>query len=171
MKFWPFPQILKARIDSWRTIMLQHPLTASCRRPLPHSSQSHSYKKRRQPDSRSRLNNPPDSIHQTINKKLVFLCGRFLSRIPDLAIAAFHQPSLQVHGMLYERIFCNNFCIKTFKRCMEICDAVLCEETNEVQTTNGVFALWRWKGFTEIRVSQSWLGDKSKEPIIIVKYL
>jgi hypothetical protein len=69
----------------------------------------------------------PDGSHQTVYKKLVLFRGGFFPRVPDLAVATFHQPSFQVDGMAYEGV-CGNFVSREwegFEGSMKVCNAIL----------------------------------------------
>lgn len=44
-----------------------------------------------------------------------------------------------------KRIVGDNVCGEAFEGCVEIGYPVLREQANEIQTTNGIFALGRWK--------------------------
>lgn len=79
----------------------------------------------------------PDSSHETVNEELVLLCRGFFTGVPDLAVAALHEPLLEVYrvrdvwvrgeGVGGER--------EGLECCVEIGDAVLREETDEVEAT------------------------------------
>ena len=84
----------------------------------------------------------PDGAHETVDEELVLLRGCLFSRVPDLAIAALHKPLFEVNrvrnvGVRGERVRGER---KRLERGVEVGDAVLCEEADEVQTTEGVFA-------------------------------
>ena len=46
----------------------------------------------------------PDGTHQTVDKELVFLRRGLLPCVPDFAVAALHEPPLEIDGMPDERV-------------------------------------------------------------------
>ena len=85
----------------------------------------------------------PDGAHQAVHEEFIFLRGSLLPRVPDFAVAALHEPSLEIDGMADERVR-DQFVSGEWERLerrVKIGDAVLDEQANEVQAANGEFAL------------------------------
>ena len=89
----------------------------------------------------------PDGAHETVDEELVLFCGCLFSRIPDFAIATLHEPLLQVDrvrdvGICGKRVGGQR---ERFERRVEVGNAVLREQTDEVQSADGVLARGRWQ--------------------------
>ena len=83
----------------------------------------------------------PDGAHETVDEELVLLRGCFFSCIPDLAIAALHKPLIEVNrvrnvGVRGERVRGER---KRLERGVEVGDAVLREQANEVEPAQWEF--------------------------------
>ena len=87
----------------------------------------------------------PDRAHQAVHKELVLLCRGFFPCVPYFAVAAFHEPALKIDGMPYERI--RDELVRgereRFQRRVEVGDAVLYKQTDEVEPADGEFTLGR----------------------------
>ena len=90
-----------------------------------------------------RKTNGPDCTHQTVDEELVFLRRGLLPRVPDFAVAALHKPPLEIDGVPDERVR-DEFVGREregLERRVEIGDAVLDEQADEVQASDGEFTL------------------------------
>jgi hypothetical protein len=90
-----------------------------------------------------RKRNKPDGTHQTVDKELVFFRRGLLPGVPDFAVAALHKPPLEIDGMPDEWVR-NEFVgwEREGLECrVEIGDAVLDEQADEVQASDGEFTL------------------------------
>lgn len=88
----------------------------------------------------------PNGAHQGVHKELVFLSRGFLPCIPHFAVAALHEPPLQIDRMRDEGIRCERVGgeREALKRRMEVGDAVLREQSDEVEPAYWVFAWGGW---------------------------
>ena len=85
--------------------------------------------------------NIPNCAHQAVDEELVLFCWSLLACVPHLAVAALHEPLLEVDRVRDERI-CGEgvgWEGQGFERGVEVGDAVLGEEADEVQPAEGVF--------------------------------
>ena len=88
----------------------------------------------------------PDGTHQALDEELVLLCRRLFSRVPHLAVAALHEPLLEVDRVRDERI-CGErvgWEGQRFERGVEVGDAVLGEQTDEIEAAYWVFTRRWW---------------------------
>ena len=88
----------------------------------------------------------PDGAHERVYEELVLLGGSLLARVPHLAVAALHEPPLEIYGMADVRVRRERVGgeRQRLERRVEVGDAVLGEETDEVQAADGVLA-GRWR--------------------------
>lgn len=112
-------------------------------------------------------NNTPDSPHQAVDKELILLRRRLSASVPHLGVAALHEPPLKIHGMPDKWVLIDLVRGERegLESGVEVGDAVLGEETDEVQAADGEFALGgredrairrpvseecitKWRGFT-----------------------
>lgn len=111
------------------------------------SSQSHSYKPGsasafQSNHSFSRRQGVPDGTHQAVDEELVLLCRSLFPCVPYFAVATLHEPLLEIDWVRDVRI-CSEGVGREWKgfECrVKVCDAVLREQADEVQSSEGVFA-------------------------------
>ena len=134
--------------------MWRRPSSAGYRTLPPRSSRSRSCWHISIITSRTTRQDIPYRPHKTIDEKLVLLRRRLRARVPDLAIAALHEPSLEVHGVRDVWVVGDGVCTQwqALERGVEVRYAVLGEEADEVEATDGVFALGGGEDGAERRV-------------------
>lgn len=83
----------------------------------------------------------PDGVHEAVHEELVLLRGCLFARLPHLAVAALHEPALEVHGVLDVRVRGERVRgeRERLEGGVEVGYAVLREETDEVEPADGVF--------------------------------
>lgn len=64
--------------------------------PTLHNLQSHFCHTGERQQYGASLNNAPDRSHETVYEEFVLFCRCLFSRIPNLGIASFHEPTFEV---------------------------------------------------------------------------
>ena len=105
------------------------------------------------------------NLHNLLELPRVHLRWRLFSRIPHLAVAALHEPLLEIDRVRDERI-CGEgvgWQGQRFECGVEVGDAVLREETDEVEPADGVFARRGREGAGVVVVERLQLGEVAVE--------
>lgn len=84
----------------------------------------------------------PDRSHERVDEELVFLDGSLFARVPHLAVASLHEPPFEVDRVGNVWIRRERVCgeRKRLKRRVEVGDAVLCQQANEIESADRIFA-------------------------------